>query len=301
MSTPPLLPLAQLAEQFSMRPDRALSILTEAGIEPAGEWPSGRGKVRVYHSEPAAAALTRYRETEAQAKASRPAAAQADPAVLDEIRGLRAQVDALGNSIVEVEERNTEIAEAHRKLTEQNAILLRAFGDLRAVVLACVDEITHVAAKATTILNALDALKDGQATPTLALSQTPHHGPAEALPATTTPAPTMELKPAPDKGDDLKPKRIVLVGLTDAQFAGIEREFGKVLNLKHFTADASRNAAYSQSVANADALLVMTKFVDHRVEHAAKANGTPIVRCLGGMTALKDKLTELYVGEGVTQ
>lgn len=113
--------------------------------------------------------------------------------------------------------------------------------------------------------------------------------------STTVPAldePSVIAPPAPDAPPK---KNVIICGLWDHLHRFIRREFGDCFNLTLINPDEhpSRIAA---KMANADHVLVMVRFVRHAFSENVTANGRKPINIDGGISTLRDALTELYAG-----
>lgn len=89
---------------------------------------------------------------------------------------------------------------------------------------------------------------------------------------------------------------VLVAGLLPSQAGFISQEFGEVFDLRFF--DASANLQQLKDMAKVDYAFTFTGKISHGVEEAIMAKGTPVRRCPGGMTMLREKLTELYLELG---
>ena len=86
--------------------------------------------------------------------------------------------------------------------------------------------------------------------------------------------------------------RVMIIGLTDAQASDIGKEFGNEFDLRFVTSEATRNpATWRASVGGCQYVIAMTKFISHSAMDVVKK---PIL-VNGGLTDLRNRLTELYV------
>lgn len=83
-------------------------------------------------------------------------------------------------------------------------------------------------------------------------------------------------------------KRVVIVGLLNGQAQEIRAAFSKEINLRILGAD--EHARLRAALPGADAVVSMTKFVGHDVEHTVRGSGVQLVRVDGGMTKLREEL-----------
>lgn len=90
-------------------------------------------------------------------------------------------------------------------------------------------------------------------------------------------------------------KSVCLVGLLPAQAGMIQQEFGDVFDLKFIDA-GERNGHLKDAVVHSDKTFLMTGFISHATQELVKAQGVSPVLVSGGMTRLRDVLTDLFVG-----
>ena len=100
--------------------------------------------------------------------------------------------------------------------------------------------------------------------------------------------------PMVQKAPDTKRPRIMVIGGTDAQNAEVEKEFGDSLDIRFVTSEQTRNpSSWKDRVNGVARVVVMTKWISHSaMDVIDKKKYVPVN---GGMTDLKNRLTELYV------
>lgn len=93
----------------------------------------------------------------------------------------------------------------------------------------------------------------------------------------------------------LKRQSVTVVGLLAGQAQMITSEFGKEFNL-HFVS-SSKNEAHrlSSLCKTSDAVIAMTGFISHSLDKIIKSSGVRLIRVSGGMSSLRDSLTQLYL------
>jgi hypothetical protein len=84
---------------------------------------------------------------------------------------------------------------------------------------------------------------------------------------------------------------VLVAGLLPSQAGLISSEFGHLFDLRFF--EASGNLQQLKAMSRVDHAFTFTGKISHGVEEAIQAKGTPVLRCPGGMTMLRQKLTEL--------
>ena len=88
-------------------------------------------------------------------------------------------------------------------------------------------------------------------------------------------------------------KKVLIVGLLPQQSTIIQREFGDVYKLS-FWKDESLHKLKSMAD-HADYVITSVSFVSHKVTDILKTCQVEMINCSGGLSTVKDKLTELYV------
>lgn len=99
---------------------------------------------------------------------------------------------------------------------------------------------------------------------------------------------------AAQKAPDPKRPRIMVIGGTDAQNAEVEKEFGDSLDIRFVTSEQTKNpSSWKDRTNGVTRIVVMTKWISHSaMDVIDKKKYVPVN---GGMTDLKNRLTELYV------
>lgn len=203
----------------------------------------------------------------------------AGTAILEAIGRLETHI---GDHIADVAgELDASLAQVAGRLTEQNALLLRSFESFKTDVLARFDALPKIP-----LMTAAEAAQP-RSVPVVPLSIVP---PAPAPRPVAVAAPP----PAPRK------MRVAIVGLLGDQKGMIEKEYDKCFNLRVYLSEDGRGKAFEDQIARCDAVVVMARFIGDSLEKVAKANGVRYVKVSGGMTSLRDKLTDLFVNEQVS-
>lgn len=118
--------------------------------------------------------------------------------------------------------------------------------------------------------------------------------PAPAAAAKTAPV----VADAPTQAAQVVPIRritIGIVGLNQAQFAEVRREFGAEFELRHWEASEARSASFRTGIAGVDHLVVMVRFAGHEAITTIKAQRVPFTSVSGGMSTLKTELTRIFL------
>lgn len=272
----------ELCKIFSTYERKLVPAIEAAGLQPEYETAFGRKTMRLFSVEKVRGIVEAMRaedakKAEARAAAKSQAATEQAPPVdlnpvLLAISGVHDRVDTL-----------EEIA---KKTAEQNVLIFRAldsmkadlFNRLDAIQSAIDSAVAHQQTLATTTPALPDAANQANDAPSN-LQTVPEAAAldrAKALPA-------------------VKKPRVVVIGLLNAQRALIEKEYNSVFDLEFFSSQEGRGKAFSSSAANAAAVMAMIGFIDHGVDNVMKAAGTRYTPVRGGLTALRDALTTLYV------
>ena len=155
------------------------------------------------------------------------------------------------------------------KLLEQNATIFRTLTTLREEV--------------------QDGLISGQLADALdATAGPPTTAPADPI------APTDSGQAGKARADKAPKPRVLVVGLLNDQASMIEKEFRDCLDLRFLRAGAPSQAVRS-AAASCDHIVCMTGFIDHPTDTLLRKAGATYHGVAGGMTRLRDTLTELYV------
>lgn len=104
--------------------------------------------------------------------------------------------------------------------------------------------------------------------------------------------PDLRMKPTTSK------KKIAIIGLLKRQEQLIKREFGNEFDLRFYKPNKiGSSSTIVDMCKQADHVVVMLGFISHSNEDSIRRVAKSYIRVPGGMTNLRDKLTELYVGE----
>jgi len=267
-----LINVSTLATQFKTSNATALATLQKANLVPAQEFSMNGRTFRLYDATAAMKVMADAKVAKAQ-----PPAPAAAPEV-DGLLALRSQVDSLGASIVDIDDACSVMRSGVARLGEQNATMFRTIQVMQRELR---DGLAAV--------NALVKLVGATPSPS-APAAAPSSAPVEVPPPAPEAVASVELDvPVARK------RRVVIVGLTDAQFAQIAKEFGGVFDLRHVVADQACGRGFASLIEGAGNVLTMTRFISHKAEDTAKSRGVNLTRVNGGMSSLRDALTTLYV------
>lgn len=90
-----------------------------------------------------------------------------------------------------------------------------------------------------------------------------------------------------------KLKRVLVCGLLPAQAGLIQSEFHSCLDLRFLSVD-DKIDKFKTHATHVDHVIVMTNFISHKHQEAIECVGVKPILVSGGMSSLKDKLTEIY-------
>lgn len=123
----------------------------------------------------------------------------------------------------------------------------------------------------------------------LATKETPpEETPPEETPVTEADEPATHVETPPRR------PRALIVGLLPGQQDIITREFGRELDLRFVTSQAQVSNRAKELSHTSDAAILMTKFVNHAAEDIIKSRGGRLIRVSGGLSQLRDTLTQFY-------
>lgn len=92
--------------------------------------------------------------------------------------------------------------------------------------------------------------------------------------------------------DRIHKRKVMMVGPMHDQFLMLQKEFGKLLDLRYW--DKSKGAAELGRISDSmDVIVVWTNFVSHSVHDHVAREKTVLVS--GGMDSLRGKLEEIYI------
>lgn len=269
----------QLSKSFKVHARVIEAALKAAGIKPAFEVPSSRGKMLLWPAPEATAAVEAHLSQRAEQ------AAQDEQAAASPTLGELEPVLALY-----VDDMKEHLTKTITKVYDQNVILMRAINTL-----------TEKLAYATGVLNDLgtscrnsDIALDEQFG--LILQRLPLAPSVKAAdPATPVPALVATTPIAKPELPKPKKRRIAIVGLLPSQQPLIEKEFKECFDLRYFSADDGRGKGFTTSVAHCDLVIGMANFIGHGAQNNAKAAGVKLEAIHGGISKLRDRLTNYFI------
>ena len=92
----------------------------------------------------------------------------------------------------------------------------------------------------------------------------------------------------------IKKPRIAIIGLLPRQEREILKDFGDSIEFRFFRPDDDNSATLKTKIASSDAVLVMIKFISHKLSALAKGHKC-YIPINGGLSELGDKITDLYI------
>lgn len=122
-------------------------------------------------------------------------------------------------------------------------------------------------------------------------------------PAKWTPNLTPKQAPAPANIAPIATKsvassermKLAVIGLKPGQAHMIKNEYGRQINLSFIESDGGHGKQLGALSKTCDYVIQMTKFTNHATGDHIAAFGGKLVLVSGGMTTLRDKITDLYV------
>ena len=106
----------------------------------------------------------------------------------------------------------------------------------------------------------------------------------------TVAQPAEVANPAPEASQSKR--KVIICSLLPMQQEIIRKEFGELMNLRMFYRDQEK--ALTKSVNHGDDVILMGDFISHRITQRIEAVGGKIEIVMGGLTKLREKLTEMY-------
>lgn len=271
--TAPLVTRNQLGKRLNLPHEQVDLVLKNAGVQPVHQYNAGSGQVYLFDEAAAVPALEEFIRVSAVPPEAPPSIGTQ---ILQAIQQVTEQQQDLANRLgftlqaegKDLEEWRTATTTAVSKLHDQNVLLLRAINDLKIDVGNRIDA----------LLGSIDRLAH----------------PADPAEASPTPPLSNVVALAPAKPEPKK-LRVAVVGIMSNQRAFLEQEFKDAFALRITTTDAlSSSGKLEQAIAGNDVAIVMSNFVHHGADAARKA-GVPLIKVSGGgLTALREKLTELF-------
>ena len=180
---------------------------------------------------------------------------------------------SLYKELASIDERVERMAVHLARLDAQNVVLLKAVEAARADAASRFETLMAVVDKLLAVANA--AVAQSAKLPAL----------PEKTPVAAATAAVVKVTP-----------RVMIVGLIASQAQMIEGEYKQCLNLRFCLADDAKGRGFANNCANVDIVITMTKFINHSIEETIKSAGSDarLVRVTGGMTDLREKLTDIY-------
>lgn len=241
--------------------------LTKRGFKPVHTYKAGKGEVRLWAAD-AKDALLKYR-ADLKAKQDEIAARKNPPPVAVQVTTTNEAPAWARTLILQMSEQNNAtvtLMEAVAQCQAQNVSLLKA---IERVGL-------DLSAKIAALQEAVD-------TPMVADLHIPEPAHKPITPVLSLAPPVAPLR------------KIAIIGLLAAQKQVIEKEFSQAFDIRFYETDDAKGRAFGDAVSRCEAAFLMISFINHSIESAVKATGTRIIKVPGGMSSLRDKLTELYV------
>lgn len=301
---------SQLAKEFGIGNDKTVQeILEKAKIKPVVFVP-GKGGMILYDGDMARVKIRQHldikerkaREAERAKKAAVPAPA---PAVIQQ-PVIDKRIDILMKQANDQHALLETLAAQVNRITEALPILLKTIErvgnagqerdstlSLQLQSIMSSQEALRVAVESWEPEPAMDAPVPPPAAERLAEAQV-----AAGIKIEPT---TIKFRPVKEPEPVAAPKRRVLVvGIWDRSKEELRREFKDAFDLTLLNADEASGVGFANKMKNADHVIFVTKFINHSMENVAKTNGIKPIRVPGGVSQVRDKLTDIFCNEPST-
>lgn len=260
-----------LFKKYGVAHKLTLQLLESAGVKPITEFKFGRGQMRIYDRRTACLAVENHLEKKrlvekAVSDAKRKLADGTAPGTTETTPPAPVVFDT------------SAITEAIELLSKQNACLLKAVEKAHDAVVSLSAKFDALQATVDAMDLVLDSVHAG--------AQAPATAPVQAAPLVSDAVGSEPARPKPV---------ITIIGLFDSHKQHILRDFGKDIDLRLFNIDEAKSQSVISAMKAADKVVFMIKFINHKVEELAKIADVSPIRVTGGLSQLRDKLTELYV------
>lgn len=93
---------------------------------------------------------------------------------------------------------------------------------------------------------------------------------------------------------------VVVVGLLPGQAEMVSREFHQEYEFTFIEADHAMSGSLKSLCSSAKAIFTMCNFISHRVDDMVKSKNGNLIRVPGGMTSLREALTDFYLESTTT-
>lgn len=288
-----------LARELGITESVVLGLIARAELAHAQEVPYGKGKMRLYDR---ADTLRRLRDQQAleapppptpRQPQALPAAAPTAPTAADVLgRLFESHTKQLLRELNDTDDKISALRDLVSKLTEQNITLLRKLNHIEEEFRDRLNVIAEALTRDEITAEPLAPPPAAGIAGPAVFSVAPEFNASYKTNQTT---PSM-LAATPDPPQPPKP----IVGLLQwapQHKAQLEKEFGKVMDLRFYTIEEANRPDFSSKALRCDRFILMQS-------HAATGarpqawNGiarNKLVRVTGGLTALHDKLTDIYV------
>lgn len=282
--------LTTLADEVGVKNERFLAALTRRGVDPVHTMKSGKGIVRLYDRDSALEAW-RAEHPERTAPAVQD---EASPSILTDILDIATRVKELQDQDhAEIGDALDALRTQSARLGEQNVLIMRAIERTSEFALRTSEPLTKLSQQMADLTVAFDAWADIQ-------GEAPKPPAGSALPVLNLPQredlPAAQPKAAEPVAVEKEAKmRVAVIGLKNDQANMIEREFKEVFDLRFHRSEDAKGRHFHSGLHSCDVVLAMTGFIDHGIDATIRASGKRLIRVSGGMSSLRDKLTELFI------
>lgn len=270
-----LLNVDQLSRITGIHSKAVLQGLEKLNIEPVHVTRLGRGVLRLY-SKDAVDALNKLAEKDKSINSVTPMrpAVSANTNSSDRLE----QIDSLAMAV-------SEMYDKLELVSQQHASLLRAVERSRDELMGAVTLVANHVRGIEDIVKVLKAQADA---PAVVVESAP-----------TPPAPVItnnvvDIKPAANEPKDTR-KHVAILALPNGHRDAIKKEFKDVFRLEFFESDEVNSRTFPDKMGRFDAVFGMTGFLNHGISKVTHAAGPKFISVRGGVSSLRDKLTELFV------
>lgn len=253
-----LVSVSQLTDELRLGSITLIEYLRD--LAPVHTVKMGKGVAKFY-DRAAAEAMIRKRVEQSAKRTRAPDAPVREPdqsAMLARLAGIENIVsDILGNT-EQMDEDRAQI----KKLLDQNALIFKAINDLRGA---------------------------------LTTARAPSNSTAEPAPPPPIVAPPHWDAPAAPPATKRALKRVAIVGLRSTHQLLIEKEFRECFELSIYASEECKGKAFEDSIGRADHVIAMQAGMNDGFDATKRAAGNRLIRVTGGLSTLRDKLTDLFV------
>ena len=263
---------------LKLKKGTAEAAIAWAGLNPAATIPRGKGVTNLYDRAALEQAVHGMQE------AQKPVVKLETPAV--DLTPISAAIDSHTELLASLTARVGMLVETVITVGEQLIAVQKQVNSFDDRALAALNDLGTLVDNRTTCL--LHVLKDGDALIGVDPSKYVN------LPTKRDEVETEVVLPKV-VGRQMK---VAIVGLLGGQKQLIQKEFGPEFDLRFFETTKAKSKQFESGVSQCDVAIGMVNFINHGVEPVIRNAGVPYVQIKGGMSSLRDKLTEMFAQEG---